>query len=368
MVRVITADGVDLGFVMTLQCDLASALTYVRAKIPHIEAVQGADGTRICVDWSNRMATRPEAFAAFGMAKPTQHLRSLVARILRVPMDTNLVHITGGGPLIVYPALQSSLPESYVVTVRLPGKVPLRLAVGSGAAVRSIVSKVRWGWNLQVVLSRDGGTLHSQTPVAALFGLQREVQLDAQECCESQPAVFEVFPNMSKMECYVEYPAVERDTSEEEDEEEEVPYDPIPRRCPFDGHPPRITAQLLPPLWWSTTGATQVWRKAEALAAVQVAAKFGVSWALPALMHHLALAPSEWLQGQPLPGRATADSDFNINTGKLEMVTCKFTPRVPLTRGAQPDAPLTVHLKRCAISQDLCFPGGGQALPRTPSQ
>ena len=122
-----------------------------------------------------------------------------------------------------------------------------------------------------------------------------------------------------------------------------MPYDPLPRRCPFDGHPPLITAQLLPPLWWSTTGATQVWRKAEALGAAQVAAKFGVSWVLPALMHHLALAPSEWLQGQPLPGRATADPDFNINTGRLEMVTCKFTPRVPLTRGAQPDASAATH-------------------------
>ena len=342
MVRVLTADGVDLGFVMTLQCDLASALTYVRAKIPHIEAVQGADGTRICVDWSVRMATRPEAFEAFGMAHTTQHLRSLVARILRVPMDTNLVHITGGGPLIVYPALQSSLPESYVVTVLLPGRVPVRLAVGSGDTVRSILAKVHWAWNCHVVLSRDGGTLHSDTPVAALFGQQRHVQLDAQECYASQPAALEVTPNLSRPECYVEYPARAGDSSEE-DEDEEVPYNPLPRQCPFDGHPPLITAQLLPPLWWSTTGATQVWRKAEALAAVQVAAKFGVSWALPALMHHLALAPSEWLRGKELAGRATANPDFDVNTGRLEMVTCKFTPHVPLTRGAQPDASAATH-------------------------
>ena len=324
MVRLITADGVELAHDVGPECELATALTYARETTGDIEAVQGRDGERIRVDWLQRIATRPEAIAALGTAHSTRYIRSIVARILRVVMDTGVVHITGGAPLVMYPKPAGGRLEAYEVAVLMAGKPPLMCTIALTNVVGSITLSVFKAWRCSVALSRDGHTLHPGLPVAAVFGQQRSVTLQAREL-HAEPSRFDVVPSLNSTTCSM------------------ACRDGLHTESPFGHDAPTITAQLRSPICWTTRGATHVWRQSDFWGAVRVASLLKASNILPLLLGYLSLPPDEWLRGSAVPGRTTMHPVSNHLTGALDTVKIMFTPDVPIAIGSHMRLKIDAH-------------------------
>ena len=274
---------------------------------------------------------------AFGGAiHITRHVQSLVARILRVLLDTDVAHTTGGGPLIIHAAPPNNQPRFYEVSVFMPGKPLVTLEVPFDSMVQYIMTAT--GWRCPMDLSRDGHDLRNTDLVAIAFGQQRHVMLEARENFNfGQPRV-ELCPITATTHCMMK---MHRDDDVVSDASDDEPVEPIP--WPFADHVSRITAQRLLPLCWSTRGPPCVWRKTEALMAARVAALFGASDVLPHLLEHLALPPCEWFRGPEVAGQTTMRTFFYRYTGVLEDVMFFFKPDIPLEVGCHMRLSIEAH-------------------------
>ena len=331
MVRLIGPDGEDLCISVGRECDVASAVGMARRKIGLVGAIQDKDGNRVLLDWGTRMDAMPVAQRALGDARTTRHERSTVARILGVTLDMGVAHVTGGKSLVLFPVQ----PEPHHVVVQHPLHPELTF-VGMAGTVDDLRRATECVWGCIVwVIACGGRVLDDNAPLASL---KSRAVLHAFDL-PSSASCFELRWNFTALEC-----TIVRQAGGDQW------YSDL-AECTFACHTPCMTAELLQPLCWSPTG--MVWRKAEALAAARVMARFGVRHALPLVLAHLALSPEEWLRGLPVSGRVQRSEVVDYSSGDLDEVKFRFLPDAPLALGGR--VRLTVDAHPCGTPHATWF-------------
>ena len=312
------------------QLSLACVLELAHETIGFVTAVRGPEGQTVRLDWSRRLALLPEAREAMGTAFGTPWTRSLLARILDVPLDmSHSTFVPNDEPLGV---LETNLSMCrHLIMVAMPDG-SMNLIVSSGSAtVANLRRRVQRSTEGMVQLTHEGRPLHDAELLAHVCGEEETVVMEAAD---------------------VEWPRLRmaRSTSITFNWYNNAQHE----------HMPHLTAELIPPLCWARAGcAPRVWRKAEALAAVAVMRHCGAAHMLPLVLDHLAIPPQEWLRGRSIQGRVERVIEEESDT-----VTFKFVPEHQMP----PDAYLRLRIEAPAYGTPLAewFSGVEQALPLDP--
>ena len=280
--------------------NLARLLDAAYGMMGFVTAVQ-RDGQPVPIDWAHRIDVLPAAREALGAAFCTTWARTLLARILDVPLDMDARHFScDGESFVALESLRDSAPSNRLLIVSMPdGKINLVTTCGD-ATVACVRNRVQTTSNLTLILSSTGRALHDAEVVSCV--------------CED-----ETFSVHTLDDNLIHWMGSIQDYGYE--------------------NTPRITAELMLPLCWACPGRQPtVWRRREALGAVAVARHAGIVHMLPLILKHLALPPRDWLRGPNVAGHASRSTE-------VDAVIFTFVPDKQLS---------------CDSRLRLCIEGGGE--------